>query len=140
MLTRKQHSPVLGFAFDGFPLYGPYESDGVMAKDLKKSAALDVCNGHIDEIRGYHYHVQFELDPNQAVERRLPDGSPTWVQIGPFEAKKITRDGNLVTAEIQVMDDSPLGVLFDCHIEFDSNGGRGGPIVFKKNDVFRVVE
>ena len=199
----KQHSPVLGFAFDGFPLYGPYESDGVMAKDLKKSAALDVCNGHIDEIRGYHYHVtpsrfpyilggyagvvepsnnrglrrtqtgaiedntqkgenrmdkvittvrpgtasrgkthqvQFELVPNKAVERRLPDGSPTWVQIGPFEAKTITRDGNLVTAEIQVMDDSPLGVLFDCHIEFDSNGGRGGPIVFKKNDVFRVVE
>ena len=70
MLTRKQHSPVLGFAFDGFPLYGPYESDGVMAKDLKKSAALDVCNGHIDEIRGYHYQVQFELDPNKAVERR----------------------------------------------------------------------
>lgn len=199
----KQHSPVLGFAFDGFPLYGPYESDGVMAKDLKKSAALDVCNGHIDEIRGYHYHVtpnrfpyilggyagvvepsnnrglrrtqmgaiedntqkgenkmdkvittvrpgtasrgkthqvQFVLDPNKAIRRRLPDGSPTWVQIGPFEAKKISRDGNLVTAEIQVMDDSPLGVLFDCHIEFDSNGGRGGPIVFKKNDVFRVVE
>lgn len=199
----KQHSPVLGFAFDGFPLYGPYESDGVMAKDLKKSAALDVCNGHIDEIRGYHYHVtpsrfpyilggyagvvepsnnrglrrtqmgaiedntqkgeskmdnvittvrpgtasrgkthqvQFELDPNKAIRRRLPDSSPTWVQIGPFEAKKISRDGNLVTAEIQVMDDSPLGVLFDCHIEFDSNGGRGGPIVFKKNDVFRVVE
>ena len=82
-----QHSPVLGFAFDGFPLYGPYESDGVMAKDLKKSAALDVCNGHIDEIRGYHYHVQFELDPNQAVERRLPDGGgingdcPQWVRV-----------------------------------------------------------
>lgn len=63
MLTRKQYSPVLGFAFDGFPLYGPYESDGVMAKDLKKSAALDVCNGHIDEIRGYHY--KFNLNSIQ---------------------------------------------------------------------------
>ena len=34
---------------------------------------------------------------------------------------------------------SPLGVLLDCHIEFAENG-RGGPIVIKKNDVFRVVE
>jgi hypothetical protein len=53
----KQHSPVLGFAFDGFPIYGPYEEDGIMAKDLKGSTALDVCNGHTDKVRGYHYHV-----------------------------------------------------------------------------------
>ena len=199
----KQHSPILGFAFDGFPVYGPYESEGVMAKDLEKSEALDVCNGHFDEFRGYHYHVtpgrfpyilggyagvvepsnnrelrraqtgaikdntqqgenrmdkvittvrpgmasrgktlqvQFELDPNRAIRRRLPEGIPNWVQIGPFEARSISRVGNLVTTEIEVLDDSPLGVLFDCHIEFASNGERGGPIVFKKNDVFRVVE
>ncbi len=199
----KQHSPIIGFAFDGFPLYGPYESDGVMAKDLKKSVALDVCNGHFDEIRGYHYHVtpgrfpyilggyagvveasnnrglrraqtgaivdntqagenrmdkvitnvrpgtatrgkmhsiQFELDPEKALRRRLPTDKPNWVQIGPYEATTITRDGNIVTAEFTISDDAPLGVLFDCHIEFEANGGRGGPIVFKKNDVFRVVE
>lgn len=53
----KQHSPVIGFAFDGFPLYGPYESDGNMARDLRGDAVLDVCNGHRDEKRGYHYHV-----------------------------------------------------------------------------------
>lgn len=53
----KQHSPVIGFAFDGFPVYGPYESNGVMAKDLKGMEALDACNGHRDAQRGYHYHV-----------------------------------------------------------------------------------
>ncbi|MDB5339146.1 MAG: hypothetical protein JWN70_4765, partial [Planctomycetaceae bacterium] len=52
-----QHSPVIGFAFDGFPLYGPYESAKVMAKDLKGKSALDDCNGHSDPERGYHYHV-----------------------------------------------------------------------------------
>ncbi len=199
----KQHSPVIGFAFDGFPLYGPYESNGVLAKDLKKSVALDVCNGHMDEKRGYHYHVtpgrfpyilggyagvveasnnrglqraqtgaivdntqagenrmdkvitnvrpgtatrgnthliQFELDPEKALRRGLPSDKPNWVQIGPYEATTITRDGNIVTAQFTISDDAPLGVLFDCHIEFEANGGRGGPIVFKKNDVFRVVE
>jgi len=53
----KQHSPIIGFAFDGFPIYGPYESDGVMAMKLEGGGALDACNGHTDEKRGYHYHV-----------------------------------------------------------------------------------
>ena len=198
----KQHSPVIGFAFDGFPLYGPYESDGVMAKDLKKSNALDVCSGHIDDVRGYHYHVtpgrfpyilggyagvvetsnnrglrgaqtgplidntqqgenrmdkvietvlpgtasrgkthsiEFELRPENGVRRRVPNDKPNWVQIGPYEATSIKREGNTVTAEITIAEDAPVGVLLDCHIEFTENG-RSGPIVFKKNDVFRVVE
>ncbi len=53
----KGHSPVIGFAWDGYPLYGPYVSDGVMAKDLKGADALDVCNGRFDPDRGYHYHA-----------------------------------------------------------------------------------
>lgn len=194
----KRHSPVIGFAFDGFPVYGPYESAGVMAKDLKGSQALDVCNGHKDAERGYHYHVtpgrfpyivggyagvvepsnnrglrfagkgaiqdntepgsrfenplvavrpgiaargqtqtvQFELDPKKS-RRPIPDGVPSWVQIGPFEATKVTRSGNIVTAEIPIPKDVPLGVFFDCHLEF---GGDRFPMVLKRNDAFRVVE
>lgn len=199
----KQHSPIIGFAFDGFPLYGPYESEGVMAKDLKKSEALDVCNGHMDEARGYHYHVtpgrfpyilggyagvvepsnnrglrraqtgalidntqegdnrmdkvigmvrpgtasrgktitiELELKPENGLRRRVPSEQPAWVQIGPFEATTIKREGNSVMAEFKIPDDATLGVLLDCHIEFEANGGRGGPTVFKKNNAFRVVE
>ena len=194
----KQHSPIIGFAFDGFPVYGPYEEAGVMAKDLKEDRALDVCNGHSDELRGYHYHVtpgrfpyiiggyagvvepsnnrglrragtgaiqdntqpgtrmdqaiaavrpgtaargkthsiRFELTPQNA-RRALPKDKPSWVQIGPFEATKITRSGNVVTAEIAIPQDAPVGVLFDCHLEFGSRSGEN-PLVIKKNDVFRV--
>jgi len=53
----RRHSPVIGFAFDGFPIHGPYESEGVFAMDLEGERALDVCNGHADDERGYHYHV-----------------------------------------------------------------------------------
>ena len=198
----KQHSPVIGFAFDGFPVYGPYESKGTMAKELKGDQALDVCNGHSDEIRGYHYHVtpgrfpyilggyagvvepsnirgrmqtgaivdntqqgdnrmdkvivavrpgtasrgkshsvRFELNPANAQRRPLPDSKPVWAQIGPYEATKIDRDGNTVTIEIEVPSDATLGVLLDCHLEFEpQRGPGGGPIVFKKNDVFRVID
>ncbi len=51
------HSPLIGFAFDGFPIYGPYESAGVMAKDVKGDNALNGFNLHWDKDRGWHYHV-----------------------------------------------------------------------------------
>ena len=53
----RRHSPILGFAFDGFPVHGPFEETGLMAMNLKGERALDVCNGHTDPARGYHYHV-----------------------------------------------------------------------------------
>jgi len=50
-------SPVIGWAFDGFPIYGPYESAGVMAKDLQGANSLNAFNMHFDSDRGWHYHV-----------------------------------------------------------------------------------
>ena len=197
----KQHSPVIGFAFDGFPVYGPYEASGLMAKDLKGDNALDVCNGHTDVERGYHYHVtpgkfpyilggysgivelsnspglrragtgaiennarpgsrmdqvitsvrpgsasrgktheiQIELNPSGSQRSPVPSDKPSWAQIGPYEAKKISREENLVTIEVEIPGDATLGVLLDCHLEFEALGGRP-PIAFKKNDAFRVID
>ncbi|HBH52446.1 MAG TPA: hypothetical protein DDY91_11195 [Planctomycetaceae bacterium] len=199
----EQHSPVLGLAFDGFPIYGPYEGREQLARDLTATGegppALDVCNGHEDPVRGYHYHVTpnrfpyilggyagvpeisngrglrragtgviqnnaegqsrlpaviarvvpgtarrgathtvvFELDPSQVRRRPLPEGAPSWVQVGPWEAKNITREGNRVTCQISIPADASRGQLVDCHIEF---GTGANPTVFKKNDAFRVIE
>lgn len=52
----KEHSQLLGFAFDGFPVYGPYEAAGELAKDSKHNP-LNAFNVHHDEQRGWHYHV-----------------------------------------------------------------------------------
>ncbi|RLN89987.1 hypothetical protein BBJ28_00002381 [Nothophytophthora sp. Chile5] len=46
-----QPSPLLGFAFDGFPLYGPYDENGQIPDDL------DVCNGRTGDDGTYRYHV-----------------------------------------------------------------------------------
>jgi hypothetical protein len=53
----KEHSPLIGWAFDGFPIYGPYEKTGVMAKDVTGKEALNDFNLHWDADRGWHYHV-----------------------------------------------------------------------------------
>jgi hypothetical protein len=50
------HSPLIGWAFDGFPIYGPYEQAGVMAKDAHDNP-LNAFNLHFDAKRGWHYHV-----------------------------------------------------------------------------------
>ena len=196
----ERHSPIIGFAFDGFPLYGPYEADGLKAMDAKGERALDVCNGHADAERGYHYHVtpgrfpyilggyagvvepsnnrglrragegplidntqagenrmdkvitavrpgiakrgakhsiQIELDPKAGRRRAVPEGVPSWAQIGPFEAKSINREGNTLTIELAIPADANVGVFLDCHIEFASE--RGAPITYKLNDAFRVA-
>ncbi len=49
-------SGILGFAFDGLPIYGPYQEAGVMAKDSATNP-LNVFNACYDEARGWHYHV-----------------------------------------------------------------------------------
>ena len=49
--TPGKHSSLIGWAFDGFPIYGPNGNDG------KPPADLDSSNGHIDAEHGYHYQV-----------------------------------------------------------------------------------
>ncbi len=59
------HSEIVGYAADGYPVYGPYESDGVFANSISGDGALDECLGHEDPSRGYHYHsISYDLDAN----------------------------------------------------------------------------
>ncbi|WP_227269551.1 YHYH protein [Roseobacter weihaiensis] len=47
------HSAIIGWAFDGFPIYGDTNPDGTAIPD----GVLDVCNGQPDETFGYRYHT-----------------------------------------------------------------------------------
>lgn len=73
------HSPLIGFANDGFPVYGPYESTGLLAKD-DSSRPLNEFNLHEDPERGPHYHVTPGKFPHiiggfwGVVEARQPSG------------------------------------------------------------------
>ena len=57
--TDGEHSRVIGFLMDGFPIYGPLGEDGVPPRDL------DACLGHHGPVPEtdepvYHYHVSDE--------------------------------------------------------------------------------
>ncbi len=45
------HSPMIGYAIDGFGIYALLDKDG------NKPTNLDECGGHSDDERGYHYHA-----------------------------------------------------------------------------------
>ncbi|CAK9091755.1 Putative glycosyl hydrolase ecdE [Durusdinium trenchii] len=47
-----QRSPKLGYALDGFPIFGPFDENGSLPDDL------DECNGRIDSQLGHYvYHI-----------------------------------------------------------------------------------
>ena len=48
-----EHSPIIGYAFDGYPIYGSRDESG----NYISEGNLDEFHGHSQEGRGYHYHV-----------------------------------------------------------------------------------
>ncbi|MEL7203208.1 MAG: YHYH protein [Pseudomonadota bacterium] len=44
---------IIGWAFDGFPIYGDINPDGTPITD----GVLDICNGQPDDVFGYRYHT-----------------------------------------------------------------------------------
>lgn len=45
------HAPLIGYALDGYGIHAMVDENG------EESVGLDVCRGHDDAVRGYHYHV-----------------------------------------------------------------------------------
>ena len=56
MMPNAGPSAIIGWAFDGFPIYGDMNPDGTAIAD----GALDICNGQPDETFGYRYHATEE--------------------------------------------------------------------------------
>ncbi len=64
-----KHSPVIGYAFDGFKIYGQQDENGVKPRDLDK------CNGHNDSNRGYHYHATVDYPYILGCYKGIPESS-----------------------------------------------------------------
>ncbi len=73
--STRQHSPLLGYALDGFGIYGPRGDGG----KLLTNNDLDACHGHMGIIDWdgnlqymYHYHVNAEFPYGPGCFRGLP--------------------------------------------------------------------
>ena len=70
-----EHSPLFGYAMDGFGIYGPRSLNGKLVRNVD----LDECHGHIHEIvwdgvmkKMYHYHVNNEYPYSVGCFRGTP--------------------------------------------------------------------
>ena len=54
-------SPVIGFARDGFPIYGIYDENGDLQRGADYGGDLDECNGKVGTDGTYKYHIT--VDP-----------------------------------------------------------------------------
>lgn len=52
-MTNAGDAAIIGWAFDGFPIYGDANPDGTAIAE----GDLDVCNGQADDTFGYRYHT-----------------------------------------------------------------------------------
>jgi len=53
-MLNKSNSAIIGWAYDGYPLYDLNNPDGSVADNL------DTCNGKLDSTFGYRYHTTLE--------------------------------------------------------------------------------
>jgi hypothetical protein len=141
-ITRLPMGPI-GVALNGVVFFNPFEQGGMNAVAGYSEVWLDSCCGHPQETGVYHYHKYPTCVKSPFADdgkRHSPvigfafDGFPIH---GPYEAVAIVREGNTVTATIDVPADTGLGMLRDCHVEVEA-GGRTRAL--KRNDVLRIVE
>ncbi|TYB84008.1 YHYH protein [Oceaniovalibus sp. ACAM 378] len=52
-MKNKGPDAIIGWAFDGFPIYADTNPNGTVIAD----GVLDVCNGQSDDVFGYRYHT-----------------------------------------------------------------------------------
>ena len=92
---KKTHSPLYGYAMDGFGIYGPRGENG----RLLTNNDLDECHGHVGRIKWdgkwqmmYHYHLNNEYPYGPGCYRGKPS---TYDAVTPhthgYSASKITR-------------------------------------------------
>ena len=59
--TAASGSPVIGFARDGYPIFGPYDENGQLQRGAEYGGDLDECNGKVDSNGNYGYYLT--VDP-----------------------------------------------------------------------------
>eukprot|EP01135_Chromosphaera_perkinsii_P003460 Nk52_evm29s243 gene=Nk52_evmTU29s243 len=86
------HSPLIGWAFDGHPIYGPYTDGGELPNDL------DACNGRTHSTKGYIYHVTPEAPYVIGCYRSAPLCETTKNTPGCIQTSAATASGGSNTA------------------------------------------
>ena len=122
-----QHSPIYGFAADGYPLYGPYESAGELAvsgwkiRDYGASEAEGGC-----DTEGERTCVLVdEYDLDAGVTDADENGPDIGEDVTTLSDNVIAADDGYYYEDYYYADEEVVGAVLDEHNGHDTGDGKG---------------
>ncbi|WP_417698552.1 YHYH protein [Psychromonas sp.] len=122
-----QHSPIYGFAADGYPLYGPYESAGELAvsgwkvRDYGASEAEGGC-----DTEGQRTCVLVdEYDLDAGVTEVEENGPDIGEDVTTLSDNVIAADNGYYYEDYYYADEEVTGAVLDEHNGHDTGDGKG---------------
>lgn len=122
-----QHSPIYGFAADGYPLYGPYESAGELAisgwkvRDYGASEAEGGC-----ETEGERSCVLVdEYDLEAGVMEAEENGPDIGEEVTTLSSNIIAADDGYYYEDYYYAGEEVTGAVLDEHNGHDTGDGKG---------------
>jgi len=117
---------LIGWALDGFPIYGPYDEDGVLQRGQQYGGDVDVCNGKTNRKGQYGYYLT--VDPPFAPPCLRGIKMGTFMALTSTPPRVCPREGivNRVFTPMELEEESCKTVAFEDILECMSKDNNKG--------------
>jgi hypothetical protein len=120
------HSPIYGFAADGYPLYGPYESENTLAISGWKirDYGLDASEGGCSTEGERSCILVDPADISQGVET-VANGPAIGEDVNTLSGNVLAADDGYFYEDYYFANETVTGAQLDKHNGHDTNDGKG---------------
>ena len=121
------HSPVYGFAADGYPLYGPYESDAQLALSgwQKRDYGAATTEGGCGTVGERTCVLIDQYDISQGVVDASTDGPTIGQNVSTLSGNSIAATDGYYLEDYYYAQALVTGAVLDEHNGHDTNDGKG---------------
>ena len=122
-----EHSPIYGFSADGYPLYGPYESDGQLAISAweKRDYGASEAEGGCDTPGERTCVLVDEYDISQGVVAADSNGPDIGEDVTTLSSNTIAADDGYYYEDYYYSQATVTGAMLDENNGHDSGDGKG---------------
>lgn len=124
------HSPIYGYSADGYPLYGPYESDGVLAISgwVKRDYSLTNAEGGCNSTDGERTCVlvdEYDVSQGTTDLDSSEYGPDVGVEVETLSGNLIAADEGYYYEDYYYAQNTVTGEQLDEHNGHDTGDGKG---------------
>lgn len=122
-----EHSPIYGYVADGYPIYGPYESDGTLAVSgwLMRDYGATASEGGCGTAGQRTCTMIDEYDLSQGVDSTVDAGPDIGESVTSLSNNTFNADDGFYYEDYYYAQASATGVQLDQYNGHDNGDGRG---------------